>query len=901
MSDDERDLSAVELEAVLQATAAGLYVLGDDGRLLLVNDALLRMAGLADADAARRLWAALRQGTPPPELTLLDDTGAVLPFAQWPLARARRDEPFHELEITVVGGARRWTGLFTGARVPRHGGVGPLFVITVHDVTATRAAEAALAASEERRRLAARATRDAIWDWGLDSGRVEWSSLALEHFGYEAPPGGFTYAWWRERIRLEDRDRVEASLRRFLAGNAEHWQEEYRFARADGTWADVFDRGYVVRDAAGGPVRMVGAMTDVSERRRAEAALRREQERLALAHRLAGSGAWDIDLANDGVWWSPELVALVGCVDGPTSVAEALALVVPDDVAGLTAPLPGLAADGGEYDVEFRVVHPEHGLRWLAALGHVTRDAEGRAVRLTGITLDVTERRRAAEERERLLALADAARAAAEQARDELGRMLERMSDGFLSFDREGRLTFANRRAAAVAGVAPEALLGRTAVELFPEIAGTRLEAALDRAFAEQTRETVLESLSGRWYEVRVYPSPEGMSLHVRDVTERIDAQEALLRRTDELRAITDAVPVMIAHVDAEQRYRFANGAFLRAVGRSSEGILGCHVREVLGEAGYAMCQPYAERALAGEAVRFERPVPSDGGEARVHDVRLVPHRAADGRVVGLYAVVIDITALKQAEAALRELNRSLEGRVAERTALLEEQAVRLRLLASELAGAEQRARRRMAELVHDHLQQLLVAARMRLAGAERIVRDDDALRLVEDAGAILADATEVSRSLAVDLQPPVLYDAGLGAALQWLAGWMREQHALEVSVAIEEGAEPPDEGTRALLFTAARELLFNVVKHAAVPRARLALRAARGRRIRLEVADGGVGFDLAGAGARAGFGLFGIRERLRAVGGDMTIRTRPGGGTSVALVVPPPPASVALSSADSR
>jgi signal transduction histidine kinase len=192
-----------------------------------------------------------------------------------------------------------------------------------------------------------------------------------------------------------------------------------------------------------------------------------------------------------------------------------------------------------------------------------------------------------------------------------------------------------------------------------------------------------------------------------------------------------------------------------------------------------------------------------------------------------------------------------------------------------------------MAELVHDHLQQLLVAARMRLVGTARLVRDDDALRLLEDAGAILADATDVSRSLAVDLQPPVLYDAGLGAALQWLAGWMREQHRLDVTVSIDEQAEPPDEGTRALLFTAARELLFNVVKHAAVPRARLLLRTARGRRIRLEVLDGGVGFDLAAADARRGFGLFGIRERLRALGGDMRIRTRPGAGTNVVLVVP--------------
>jgi len=131
--------------------------------------------------------------------------------------------------------------------------------------------------SEERYKLAARATNDAIWDWDLASDRVEWSRAVADLFGHTDAVRGTDAAWRRDHVHPEDAARVFESARAAIEDpERAGWSAEYRFRRADGSWADVLDRGTVLRDPSGAPLRMVGAMLDVTDRKRAE------RERLAL-------------------------------------------------------------------------------------------------------------------------------------------------------------------------------------------------------------------------------------------------------------------------------------------------------------------------------------------------------------------------------------------------------------------------------------------------------------------------------------------------------------------------------------------------------------------------------------------------------------------------------------------
>lgn len=253
-------------------------------------------------------------------------------------------------------------------------------------------------------------------------------------------------------------------------------------------------------------------------------------------------------------------------------------------------------------------------------------------------------------------------------------------------------------------------------------------------------------------------------------------------------------------------------------------------------------------------------------------------------RIIG---VTIDITHLKKAEDKLREANMALE----QRTIEAESRATELRLLAAELTHVEQRERRRLAGVLHDHLQQLLVAAKMNVDVLCRRSEDDSLKESLDQTHRLLNDCIEASRSLTVQLSPPILHDRGLTAALHWLARWMREKHGLAVEVQADETAEPSGKTLRILLFEIVRELLFNVVKHAKAKAAELHLRRADDDHLEMVVADNGIGFHVgkmqSSEDSSIGFGLSSVHHRLELLGGHVSVESQPGKGTRVLLRAP--------------
>jgi PAS domain S-box-containing protein len=150
----------------------------------------------------------------------------------------------------------------------------------VQDVTKDREAREALRETSERLRLAGRATNDAIWDWDFRADHVTWNEALTRAYGHPLDRVGANGAWWLDHIHPDDRARIYDSIHAVIDGDGTDWSDEYRFRRADGSHADVLDRGYVLRDAAGAPIRMVGAMLDVSARKAVERQLEHERQRL---------------------------------------------------------------------------------------------------------------------------------------------------------------------------------------------------------------------------------------------------------------------------------------------------------------------------------------------------------------------------------------------------------------------------------------------------------------------------------------------------------------------------------------------------------------------------------------------------------------------------------------------
>lgn len=300
----------------------------------------------------------------------------------------------------------------------------------------------------------------------------------------------------------------------------------------------------------------------------------------------------------------------------------------------------------------------------------------------------------------------------------------------------------------------------------------------------------------------------------------------------------------------------------------------------------------------------------------RIHvSLAISPILNEAGRVVEAAAIARDITSRKQSEEAIQKANEELrtskqllESRVRERTA-------QLRALAAKLTRAEETERRRVAQVLHEGLQQVLVGAQYRLQSLKARSQDPPIQQGLTQIQEVLSESVRLSRSLTYELSPPILYLGDMVAILKWLGRWYQEKHGLEVRVEIEDPVEVPREEIRVALFRSVLELLLNVVKHAQALSARVRLGRTPEGQVQIEVGDEGVGFDPEKARqpeqTGVGFGLFHLRERLEMLGGRLEVKSAPGQGSRVALLVPheslpesePPevPPSLPKSTSDSR
>jgi PAS domain S-box-containing protein len=326
-----------------------------------------------------------------------------------------------------------------------------------------------------------------------------------------------------------------------------------------------------------------------------------------------------------------------------------------------------------------------------------------------------------------------------------------------------------------------------------------------------------------------------------------------------------------LAFLDKFFHFVRVNRAYADAYGRSPEFFVG---------QDYFVLHPETEdRTIFEQVVRTKQPYrdyarllvnPHDPQQGRTYwNWRLTPLLNEAGAVQTLVLIREDVT---RQQSAMEEL---------------EHRANQLQRLTLELTEAEERERQRLAEFLHDDLQQMLAAVKFQLSILGGRIQGDDTVReTVQHAKEMLKEAIAKSRHLSHELGPTALFRGDLREAFDWLAGQMESRHGLAVEVDIRGSIECHSEPVRRFLYRAAQELLFDVAKHAQVRAAKLRLQRVR-EQLWLTISDRGRGFDAASLDRADGYGLLSIQERTELLGGRMRIKSTPGRGSIFFIAVP--------------
>ena len=576
--------------------------------------------------------------------------------------------------------------------------------------------------------------------------------------------------------------------------------------------------------------------------------------------------------------------------------------------------------------VEAIAERPDGTRVWFTPFPSPLRDGQGNIVGGINMLIDITERKQL------------------EGAVGHLAAIVTSSDDAILSKDLSGIVLSWNKGAERLYGYQSEEMVGQSVYRIIPSNREEEESFILDRiAHGERIEhyETVRVHKDGHIVNVSLSVSPIldqqglviGVSTIARDITEtklKLRQQQCLLElatcvnQSQALSGIYDnALNAIIRSLQADRAaiLLYDQGGVMRFTAvhglskqyqRTVEGHspwkaddtdprpvvlpniehaeLESHLKEVvLGEGIQALAfipLTYERRLIGKFMVYFNHPHAFNKQEMEL--AQTLAHTLASG-IERKRAE----QELHRSQAELRSFTQELEQLIANRTEELVQSQTRLRALATELNLLEHRERQRLATELHDHLQQLLVLGKLKLGQGKRLADTvPRCAELMEQVDEVLSDALKYTHTLVAELSPPALRDQGFGAALQWLAEQM-EQHHLRVVLDVQTENINLAHDHAVLLFQSIRELLINSAKHAGTGQAEVRV-TRKGEVLSIEVQDNGKGFDPSAAAAPAKtttmsskFGLFSIRERMTALGGQLELESAVGAGTRATLTLP--------------
>jgi PAS domain S-box-containing protein len=520
------------LRTLIDLLPETFYIKDMDGRFLVVNEVLARqwgkenpsqMLGLSDAD--------------------LFPAGLAAQFRAEELKVLAGEPVINRESICVYYDGRDHT--VVTSKVPFRDSQGRIcgLVGIGHDITERKQAEAALQEAGERFQLVTRATKDAVWDWNLTD-PAWWNDAFYEVYGFDrnTPP---SIEAWASHIHPDDRERVMAGFRAAVEHGETVWSDEFRFRRADGAYGYVFDRAYSLRNASGKTVRMIGSMIDITERKRAEEALRESEMRYQRISEAITDYIYTVRIVDGRTVETkhgPGCLAVTGYQMKEFSADPFLwfRMVASEDRPKVEEQARRILAGEDSPPIEHRIVHKNGQLRWVRNTFVPHRDEHGALVTYDGLIQDITGRKQAAEA---LLA-----------SEAELLSILESTGDGILAVDHDGKRVIKTNRRYAEMWRIPQSIINagdNNALRNFVLNQLSDPDAFLKRVQKLYGTDTVAVDMlffkDGRVFERHGFPMMLGGAVlgrvwSFRDITDRKRQERELSEKSVELERFTYTV-----------------------------------------------------------------------------------------------------------------------------------------------------------------------------------------------------------------------------------------------------------------------------------------------------------------------------------------------------------------------
>jgi PAS domain S-box-containing protein len=563
---------------------------------------------------------------------------------------------------------------------------------------------------------------------------------------------------------------------------------------------------------------------------------------LRMAMRVGRIGAWTMRLPQRGVAWAEGGRAIHGLKGGPVETFDAiLERTAPECRAPLIAAVDACADEGTRFDLELRLLPGELPGLWVRLIGEADRAADGRVVGVQGTLEDINERKLAAE-RTRELGVG-------------LVAMLDTAAEGFATVNREWRFTYANQEAEKMLRRSRTDLLGRTLWQEFPP-AGTQFDAEYRRALERQEVVEIEEffASASRWLRIKACPSPQGLAIYFRDVTDAHSVREALLQSQSQLHRLFENTLDGVLYMAPEGRILDANPAACAMLRMERDRLRETGCEALVPRQDLRLRTLLDERSTAGRARGELRLLRADGTSFEA-DASLTEYEGPDGSV-HTFTVFHDISERVRAQREVMTLNAELGDRVRQRTEELERANGELKAFAHSLA--------------HD-LRAPVSAIEGFSAMLERSLpeplpeRSAHYLRRIRAQARKMDQYTEGLLSLArVSQQPMRVEPVDLSALAEDILAQLHEREpARKVDVRVQAGLAV--RGDAILLRMALDNLLGNAWKFTGrLEEARIEFTAAADPAGELVycVADNGAGFDMEYAGK-----LFHSFQRLHTQG----------------------------------